>query len=339
MLKVGLVGCGRISKKHSTILGDNLVSGITLEAVCDSNLEKANNIAKKYKINSYSSMDKMMKNEKIDLVIVLTESGNHSKDVIKLAKYRKNIIVEKPMALNTNDAESMLDACYKNNIKLFVVKQNRFNNAIVALKDALDEKKLGDLFLGTIRVRWSRSQAYYDQDSWRGTWKMDGGVLSNQASHHIDLLQWFMGPVESVFAKSKTALVNIEAEDTAVVILNFKSGALGVIEATTATRPNDLEGSISVLGSKGTVVIGGFAVNKVETWNIIGDSSSKDYLNENPKDVYGFGHIKFYKQVVHAIKNNYDDKILVNGLEGKKSIKIINAIYESVRTNKEVRLN
>ena len=338
MLKVGLVGCGRISKKHSTILGDNLVSGITLEAVCDSNLEKANNIAKKYKINSYSSMDKMMKNEKIDLVIVLTESGNHSKDVIKLAKYRKNIIVEKPMALNTNDAESMLDACYKNNIKLFVVKQNRFNNAIVALKDALDEKKLGDLFLGTIRVRWSRNQAYYDQDSWRGTWKMDGGVLSNQASHHIDLLQWFMGPVESVFAKSKTALVNIEAEDTAVVILNFKSGALGVIEATTATRPNDLEGSISVLGSKGTVVIGGFAVNKVETWNIIGDSSSKDYLNENPKDVYGFGHIKFYKQLVHAIKNNYDDKILVDGLEGKKSIKIINAIYESVRTNKEVRL-
>ena len=280
-----------------------------------------------------------MKNEKIDLVVVLTESGNHSKDVIKLAKYRKNIIVEKPMALNTNDAELMIHACNENKIKLFIVKQNRFNDAIVSLKDAIDDKKLGDLFLGTIRVRWSRNQTYYNQDSWRGTWKMDGGVLSNQASHHIDLLQWFMGPVESVFAKSKTALVNIEAEDTAVVILNFKSGALGVIEATTATRPSDLEGSISVLGSKGTVVIGGFAVNKVETWNIIGDSSSKDYLNENPKDVYGFGHIKFYQHLVDVIKHNYESKILVDGLEGKKSIKIINAIYESVRTNKEVRLN
>ena len=200
------------------------------------------------------------------------------------------------------------------------------------------KKKLGNLFLGTIRVRWSRNQTYYDQNSWRGTWKMDGGVLSNQASHHIDLLQWFMGPVKSVFAKSKTALVNIEAEDTAVVILNFESGALGLIEATTATRPDDLEGSISVLGSKGTVVIGGFAVNKVQTWNIIGDSSSKDFLNENPKDVYGFGHIKFYKHLVDVLKGSDDSEILVDGLEGEKSIKIINAIYQSVRTNKEVEL-
>lgn len=338
MLKVGIVGCGRISKKHSTILGDNLVSGITLEAVCDNDIEKAKKIADKYKINSYSSIDEMMKNERIDLVVVLTESGNHSKDVIGLAKYKKNIVVEKPMALNTIDTKLMIKACNDNKIKLFIVKQNRFNNAIISLKDAVDNQKLGKLFLGTIRVRWSRNQAYYDQDNWRGTLKMDGGVLSNQASHHIDLLQWLMGPVKSVYAKSKTSLVDIEAEDTAVVILNFESGALGIIEATTATRPNDLEGSISLLGSKGTVVIGGFAVNKVETWNIIGDTNSKDFLNENPRDVYGFGHVKFYKHLVDVLKNNIKSKILVDGLEGEKSIKIINAIYESVRTNKEVRL-
>jgi predicted dehydrogenase len=166
---------------------------------------------------------------------------------------------------------------------------------------------------------------------------MDGGVLSNQASHHIDLLQWIMGPVESVFAKGMTALVNIEAEDTSVVILKFKSGALGLIEATTATRPIDLEGSISVLGSKGTIVISGFAVNKVVTWNIADETNNSfKHLNENPKDVYGFGHIKFYEEIVNEI--NFKKSKLVEGKEAIKTVEIINAIYESIKTNKEVIL-
>tara|TARA_B100001059_G_C17808131_1_gene570458 strand:+ start:475 stop:1491 length:1017 start_codon:yes stop_codon:yes gene_type:complete len=337
MLKVALVGCGRISKKHTTILGDNLVKGITLKSVCDHQIEKAKTIAKKYNINAYLSMHDMMLNEEIDLIVVLTESGNHAKNVIELSKYGKNIIVEKPMALNNSDAELMISSCKSKKIKLFVVKQNRYNRAIASLKEAVDNKRLGKLFLGTVRVRWSRNQEYYDQDQWRGTYKMDGGVLSNQASHHLDLLQWIMGPVESVFAKGITALVNIEAEDTALVVLKFKSGALGLIEATTATRPKDLEGSISILGSKGTIVIGGFAVNKVETWNIMGDStSSKEHLNENPRDVYGFGHIKFYKEIVN--QTNYNKSNLVEGKEGILTVKIINAIYKSIKTKKEVYL-
>ena len=337
MIKVGLVGCGRISKKHSNILGDNLVEGITLKAVCDINFIKAQNLANKYNVTPYSSMHEMMIKEEIDLIVVLTESGNHAENVIELSKYGKDIIVEKPMALNNRDAELMIEACNNNKIKLFVIKQNRYNNAIVKLKETIDKKKLGKLFLGTVRVRWSRNQKYYDQDEWRGTLEMDGGVLSNQASHHIDLLHWLMGPVESVFAKSKTVQVKIEAEDTALVILKFKSGALGLIEATTATRPNDLEGSISILGSKGTIVVGGFAVNKVETWNLLGEvNSSMDYLNENPKDVYGFGHIKLYQKIANYSKN--DESTLVDGVEGSKSVKIISAIYESVKTNKEVKL-
>ena len=337
MLNVGLVGCGRISKKHSTILGDNLVKGITLKAVCDIDIDKANTIAKKHNVKAYLSMHEMMKNEKIDLILILTESGYHAKNVIELSKYGKDIIVEKPMALNIDDAESMIRACRTKNIKLFVVKQNRFNNGISLLKETVVNGRLGELFLGTIRVRWCRDQNYYDQDSWRGTYAMDGGVLSNQASHHLDLLQWFMGPVESVFAKSKTALVNIEAEDTAVVILKFKSGALGLIEATTATRPKDLEGSISLLGSKGTVVISGFAVNKVETWNITGEtSSSMEHLNENPSDVYGFGHVKFYQQIVDSLL--MDSTELVNGEEALKTVKLISAIYDSINKNKEIKL-
>ena len=162
-------------------------------------------------------------------------------------------MVEKPMALTLDDADSMIEACDNHGVKLFIVKQNRFNVPVVQLRKALEDGRFGKLIMGTVRVRWCRPQAYYDQDSWRGTWAYDGGVLTNQASHHIDLLEWMLGDVESVFAKSKTALVDIEAEDTAVVILKFRNGALGVIEATTAIRPKDLEGSLSVLGEKGSV--------------------------------------------------------------------------------------
>ena len=337
MIKVGLVGCGRISKKHSTILGDNLVNGIVLGAVCDINKQKANIVAKKYNVKAYQSMNEMAQNEEIDLILILTESGNHAKNVIELSKYGKDIIVEKPMALTNEDAESMLKSCRLNGVKLFVIKQNRYNNAVAYLKEAIDNQRLGKLFLGTVRVRWSRDQNYYDQDSWRGTYEMDGGVISNQASHHLDLLQWLIGPIDTVFAKSKTALAKIEVEDTGVVILKFKNGALGLIEATTAVRPTDLEGSISILGSKGSVVIGGFAVNKVITWNIVGENNvSLEHLNENPKDVYGFGHIKFYKAIVDTLKN--DKSSLVDGKEGIKTVKLINAIYESIKTNKEVSL-
>src|SRR5205814_6206791 len=164
------------------------------------------------------------------------------------AQYKKHIMVEKPMALTLTDADRMIAACDQAGIKLFVVKQNRFNVPVMKLREALEAGRFGRLVLGTVRVRWCRTQAYYDQDAWRGTWALDGGVLSNQASHHIDVLEWMMGDVDSVFAKSTTALVKIEAEDTAVVVLKFKSGALGVIEATTAARPRDLEGSVSILG-------------------------------------------------------------------------------------------
>lgn len=337
MLKVGIVGCGRISKKHSDILGNNKVNGITLGAVCDINMKKAKVISDKYNVKCYSSMHEMMNMENLDVVAVLTESGNHCKHVVELAKYGKDIIVEKPMALTIDDADLMINTCYQNGCRLFVVKQNRFNNSIVALKQQIEKDKLGKLFLGTVRVRWSRDQKYYDQDSWRGTWGLDGGVLTNQASHHIDLLEWMMGSVDSVYAKSVTANVEIETEDTAVVILKFKNGALGVIEATTATRPVDLEGSISILGSNGTIEIGGFAVNQIKVWNIVGNEfkNVKD-LNENPKDVYGFGHIKYYKHVVDVIRKN--KKMLVDGLQGRKSVEIINAIYESIETQKEVYL-
>ena len=340
MINFALVGCGRISKRHGELLGENQIDGAQLVAVCDKIISKAEVIAEKYSIPAYSCLHEMMKKEKIDVVVVLTESGLHAQHTIELAPYGSDIVVEKPMALTLDDADAMIEACDKYGVKLFVVKQNRFNVPIVQLRKALDQGRFGKLIMGTVRVRWCRPQAYYDQDSWRGTWAYDGGVLTNQASHHVDLLEWMMGDVESVFAKSKRALVDIEAEDTAVVILKFRNGALGVIEATTAVRPKDLEGSISVLGETGSVEVGGFAVNEMKTWNFTEtqeeDSDVIEKYSVNPPNVYGFGHQAYYEHVVDCISNKTPQ--LVDGLQGRRSLELINAIYESIETGREVSL-
>ena len=209
------------------------------------------------------------------------------------------------------------------------------------MREALEAGRFGRLTLGTVRVRWCRDQAYYDQDPWRGTWAWDGGVFTNQASHHIDLLEWMMGDVESVIARTSTQLVDIETEDTGLAMLRFTNGAMGLIEATTATRPVDLEGSISVLGEKGSVEIAGFAVNEMKTWNFSESESGDEHVlsrfHQNPPDVYGFGHQAYLKNVVDCLRGR--GQALVDGLEGRRSLELINALYESAATGKEVRLN
>jgi UDP-N-acetyl-2-amino-2-deoxyglucuronate dehydrogenase len=340
MLNFALVGCGRIAKRHSELLGSKQIQGACLVAVCDIVESKASKISEQFSIPFFTDMHEMMQKVKIDVVVVLTESGKHAEHVVALAHYGKHIVVEKPMALTLDDADEMIKACDDAGVKLFVVKQNRFNVPVVKAHQALKAGRFGRLVLGTVRVRWCRPQSYYDQAPWRGTWALDGGVLSNQASHHVDLLEWTMGEVESVFAMGTTALANIEAEDTAVVTLRFKNGALGVIEATTATRPNDLEGSLSILGEGGTVEIAGFAVNKMKVWNFVktevGDDEVMEKYSVNPPSVYGFGHQAYYEHVVDCLKNNKQQ--LVDGLVGRKSLELISAIYESIETGQEVPL-
>jgi predicted dehydrogenase len=340
MLNFALIGCGRISKRHSELLGHDQIAGARLTAVCDLVAAKAERIGKEFSVPHFTDMHQMMHSADIDVVVVLTESGNHAEHVISLAPYGKHIVVEKPMALTLDDADAMIRACDIAAIKLFVIKQNRFNVPVVKLREALEQGRFGKLVMGTVRVRWCRPQAYYDQDAWRGTWALDGGVLTNQASHHVDLLEWMMGDVVSVFAMSTTALAKIEAEDTAVVTLRFRNGALGVIEATTAVRPKDLEGSLSILGEGGTVEIGGFAVNKMKIWNFTEprpeDETVMEQFSVNPPNVYGFGHQAYYEHVVDCIQNRRVH--LVDGLVGRKSLELINAIYESIETGKEISL-
>lgn len=340
MLRFALVGCGRIAKRHSELLGSGQIENAQLVAVCDLVADKAKAIGEQFSIPWFTDMHKMMSECDVDVVVVLTESGRHAEHVIALAGYGSHIVVEKPMALTLSDADKMIEACEKAGVRLFVVKQNRFNVPVRKLREAVEAGRFGKMVMGTVRVRWCRPQAYYDQDSWRGTWALDGGVLTNQASHHIDLLEWMMGEVESVFAMARTALVDIEAEDTAVVGLRFKSGALGVIEATTAVRPKDLEGSISVMGENGTVVIGGFAVNRMDTWNFTDaepdDADVMEKYSVNPPNVYGFGHQAYYEHVVDCLEHGRVH--LVDGLQGRRSLELINAIYESVETGKQINL-
>jgi UDP-N-acetyl-2-amino-2-deoxyglucuronate dehydrogenase len=340
MLRFALVGCGRISRRHAELLGKGHIQNAALAAVCDIKPERARSTGHALGVPWYEDMHRMCERERIDVLVILTESGRHAQHVMQLAPYGKHIVVEKPMALTLDDADAMIRSCDAHDVKLFVVKQNRFNVPVVKLREALEGGRFGKLVLGTVRVRWCRTQEYYDQDPWRGTWALDGGVLSNQASHHVDLLEWMMGDVESVFAKSTTALVDIEAEDTAVVVLKFRSGALGIIEATTAARPVDLEGSISILGERGAVEIGGFAVNAMKTWTfnppLPDDGRVLSDFSVNPPNVYGFGHQAYLEHVVDCIVN--DRQHLVDGLEGRKSLELISAIYESVETCREVML-
>lgn len=341
-IRFAMIGCGRISRKHAGLLGEGRIRGASLTAVCDKKTERAQETGDKYKVPAYSDLHEMMRaeSENIDVVCVLTPSGDHANHVLELVRYGKHIVVEKPMALTLDDADKMIRACDSAGLKLFVVKQNRYNLPVQEARKALDAGRFGKIVSGSVRVRWRRDQSYYDMDDWRGTWAQDGGVFANQASHHVDLLEWFLGEPESVFAKSRNALANIETEDTGVAVVQFRSGAIGIIEATTATRPKDLEGSLSILGEGGTVEIGGFAVNEMKIWNFSETMEEDEKIlrecRENPPDVYGFGHRAYLERVVDAIREGRPG--LVDGLEGRKSLELIMAIYESIETGKEVKM-
>lgn len=336
-LRIGLVGCGRIASRHVQVI--SALPKLELAAVCDLVSERAQALADTSGARPYADYREMVHAERLDIVSVLTESGSHGRVGAMLAPHTGALVVEKPIALTLDDADRLIETCDAHGTRLFVVKQNRYNPPVVRLRRAIEARRFGKLVLGSTRVRWCRTQEYYAQDSWRGTWKDDGGVFANQASHHIDLLQWMMGPVESVKAYTATRLVNIETEDTGLAIFRFASGALGLVEATTATRPKDLEGSLSVLGERGSVVIGGFAVNKVETWNFsepVAEDSDIHTATVVPPNVYGFGHYEFYKDVCDCICSNR--RAMLDGLEGRKSLELINAIYESAASGAEVRL-
>ena len=338
LIRVNFIGCGRIAHKHIEVLS-SLNDLFTVVGVTDLDQNKLKKFSERYCLASFATADEMIAKTSPDVLVILTDSGQHAKNVIDLAHYGKDFVVEKPMALTKSDCLEMIRLCDKNSCKLNIVKQNRFNRPVLAARDLFEQSAFGDLILGTVRVRWSRDQSYYDQAPWRGTWKNDGGVLANQAAHHLDLLTWFFGEVESVYAITHRALVNIEAEDTAVVSIKFKNGALGAIEATTATRPKDLEGSFSLIGSLGSVEIGGFAVNELKHCNLVSSefkTLDKDSISQNPPNVYGFGHVEYYRNLSNAWLGK--PHMVIDGAQAMKTVELLEAIYESSSTNERVKI-
>jgi len=338
-IRLALIGCGRISKNHFEAIRDN--GQLELVAVCDIHPERAATAGREQGVPAYTDIEKMLREGGADAVVICTPSGLHPRHGIAVAKAGLHVISEKPMATRLADADELVRACDTAGVNLFVVKQNRLNPSVQALKRALEKGRFGRVYMANTTVRWSRPQDYYDQAKWRGTWEFDGGAFMNQASHYVDMIQWLIGPVESVMAKTATLARRIEAEDSGAAVLRFRSGALGVIEVTMLTYPRNLEGSITVLGEKGTVKISGTAMNRVETWDFAeydDDDREIDALKlaPNPQSIYGAGHRPYYENVLRTLRG--EEATGTDGRDGRKSLELILGIYESAKTGQEVPL-
>jgi len=333
--RVGLVGCGRISKNHFEAIAR--VPGLKLVAVADIDVARAEAAGAERGVPAFRSLGEMLTGSELDVVAICTPSGLHSAHGAAAARAKKHVIVEKPMAISLVQADDLVKACDDNGVYLFVVKQNRLNPPIQLVRRAVDKGRFGRIYMANVTVRWTRPQEYYDAEPWRGTWEFDGGAFMNQASHYVDLLQWLVGPVESVMAKTATQARRIEAEDSGVGIVKFRSGALGVIEVSVLTYPKNLEGSITILGEKGSVTVGGTAVNKIEHW-VFADYDDDDKMveasNTSPPNVYGFGHEGYYRNVLAVLRGQA--KPDTDGRAGRKSLELILGIYESAKTGREV---
>jgi len=314
-----------------------------LVAVCDLIEDKAMHFAKKYweasgkKPEITTNSEDIFRRDDIDAVIVATDSGSHYPLTMRALEEGKHVLVEKPMALSTRHMDEMIELSRKKNLKLAVCFQNRFNPPVQELRKKIDEGAFGRIFYGVASIRWNRNEQYYQQAAWRGKWKSDGGVLMNQSTHNIDLLQWMLGgQIEEVIGVLRNFNhPYIEAEDFGSAIIKFKGGIVGIIEGTSVVFPKNLEETLSIFGERGTVKLGGIAVNRIEVWRFEGEDSHP-YMNlPDPDTVYGEGHVPLYKDFYEAIDEDRDPAI--PGEEGRKAVDIVLAIYKSHLTGKAVR--
>jgi UDP-N-acetyl-2-amino-2-deoxyglucuronate dehydrogenase len=335
---IALVGCGRISQKHIEAIEAHR-DRIELTAVCDSDQLALEAAVKRTGVPGFGSLANLLAKGTADVVALCTPSGLHSSQAIRIAEARRHVITEKPMATRWADGKLMVNACDAAGVRLFVVKQNRGNATLQLLKRAMEKKRFGRIYMVNLNVFWNRPQQYYDSAKWRGTWEFDGGALMNQASHYVDLVDWIVGPVESVQAYTATLARNIQVEDSAVVGIRWRSGALGSINVTMLTYPRNFEGSITILGEKGTVRIGGLAVNEIQHWEFAepdeDDVRVKD-ASYATNSVYGFGHAAYYDNVIRTLCG--EAEAATDGREGLRSLELLIATYLSARDGRRVAL-
>lgn len=337
-IRFALVGCGRIAQNHFAALKQH-ESRAELVSVCDTNPDALEAAAKLTGAKPYTSLQKMLADTNADIVVLTTPSGLHAQQAIEVAATGRHVMTEKPMATRWHDGLRMVKACDDANVRLFVVKQNRRNATLQLLKNAVDQGRFGKIYMANLNVFWTRPQSYYDGAAWRGTWEFDGGALMNQASHYIDLLDWVIGPIESIHAYTATLARDIEVEDTGIISVKWRSGALGSVNVTMLTYPKNLEGSITILGEKGTVRIGGTAVNEIQHWQFEDTHADDDFVKKasyETTSVYGFGHPLYYDNVIKVLRG--EDIPETDGREGLKSLEVLIAAYLSARDGKRISI-
>lgn len=337
-IKFAIVGCGRISKNHFAALRDH-DDNVELVAICDVDRVALDIAERSTFAKPYSSLNTLLSQSDADIVVLTTPSGLHSDQAILAAASGRHVMTEKPMATRWQDGLRMVKACDEANVRLFVVKQNRKNATLQLLKKTIDKGRFGKIYMVNINVFWARPQEYYDSAAWRGTWEFDGGAFMNQASHYVDLLDWLVGPIESVQAYTATLARNIEVEDTGVMSVRWRSGAIGSVNTTMLTYPKNLEGSITILGEKGSVRIGGVAANEIQHWefsNFDPDDEAVKKVSYETTSIYGFGHPSYYDNVIKTLRGHADAE--TDGREGLKSLELLIAAYLSARDGRRVAL-
>lgn len=338
-IRFALVGCGRISANHFLSL-DQHSAEAELVDVCDIDPKALQAAVERTGARGHDSLTGMLKQTTADVVVLTTPSGLHPEQAIEVARSGRHVISEKPMATRWKDGLAMNEVCKEAGVHLFVVKQNRCNPTLVALRKAIHDGRFGKIYMGVVNVFWTRPQSYYDAAEWRGTWAMDGGAFMNQASHYIDLLDWLLGPVDRVHAYTGTLARDIEAEDTGVLSLRWKNGAIGSVNVTMLTYPKNLEGSILVLGEKGTVKVGGMALNAIKHWEFEDKSEDDEkVLNASYEtdSVYGFGHPLYYRNVIEVLRGRAKPE--TDGSQGLRSLALLTAAYRSAWAGGEVAID
>jgi UDP-N-acetyl-2-amino-2-deoxyglucuronate dehydrogenase len=337
-IRFALVGCGRISENHVKAIEAH-GEDATLVSVCDTDAGALAEACRKTGAPGFSSLTELLAKSDADVVILATPSGLHSSQAIETARTGKHVISEKPMATRWADGIRMVEECERAGVRLFVVKQNRKNPTLQLLKRAIESGRFGPIRLVGINVFWQRPQSYYDMSKWRGTWALDGGAFMNQASHYVDLLDWLFGPLDSVHAFTATLGRKIEAEDTGVLNVRWRSGALGSMAVTMLTYPRNWEGSITVIGDKGTVRIGGLAVNEIQHWQFEDSHPDDAKIREasyETTSVYGFGHPLYYDNLIKVLRGQ--ETPMTDGREGLRSLEVLSAIYTSAKEQRIVSL-
>jgi UDP-N-acetyl-2-amino-2-deoxyglucuronate dehydrogenase len=338
-VRFALIGCGRIAQNHIEAVARH-AERAELVAVCDVDATALSAAALKSGARPFAALSELLAADLgLDCVVLTTPSGLHPRQAMEVAGAGLHVMTEKPMATRWQDGLDMVKACDDAGVRLFVVKQNRRNSTLQLLKRAVSEGRFGRLYNVAVNVFWTRPQAYYDSADWRGTWEFDGGAFMNQASHYIDLLDWICGPVESVMAYTGTLARNIEVEDTGVAALKWRNGAMGTVNVSMLTYPKNLEGSITLLGEKGSVRIGGVAVNEIQHWQfdtpheMDGQIADASYQTTS---VYGFGHPLYYDNVIKTLRGEAQAE--TDGREGLKSLELLIAMYMSARDGKRISL-